>query len=105
MHVIGKPTNMNNHPKSPEPLWPHYGWVITVACTVCVAVSLGFGRFAFYLWRLCRHLKTDNCAELSWTLLAPVVTRLKRSALILGSPRMTAHFQNAETLVLEFRSG
>ena len=46
MHAIRKPTNMNNHPEPPEPVWPHYGWVITAACTVCVAVSLGFGRFA-----------------------------------------------------------
>ncbi|MDP6895717.1 MAG: YbfB/YjiJ family MFS transporter, partial [Rhodospirillales bacterium] len=46
MHAIRKPTNMNNHPEPPEPVWPHYGWIITVACTVCVAVSLGFGRFA-----------------------------------------------------------
>jgi len=28
------------------PIWRHYAWVITVACTLCVMVSLGFGRFA-----------------------------------------------------------
>ena len=37
---------MRTYSTTQEPLWRHYGWIITVACTVCVAVSLGFGRFA-----------------------------------------------------------
>ncbi len=37
---------MSTNSATQEPIWRHYGWVITVACTICVAVSLGFGRFA-----------------------------------------------------------
>ena len=37
---------MRTYSTTQEPLWRHYGWIITVACTVCVTVSLGFGRFA-----------------------------------------------------------
>ena len=37
---------MRSQKTPPAPSWRHYGWIITLACAVCVAVSLGFGRFA-----------------------------------------------------------
>ena len=44
--VLESHLTMRSKNISSEPVWRHYGWLITVACTICVAVALGFGRFA-----------------------------------------------------------